>query len=51
MHSGVRFYLSFPQAQGKRCGNVAVFVGFDFSKFNLLVPPAATTVLIKLILG
>lgn len=41
----------FPQAQGKRWGNVAVFVGFGFSQFNLLVPPADTTVLIKLILG
>lgn len=51
VHCGVRFDLSFPQAQGKRWGNVAVFVGFGFSQFNLLVPPADTTVLIKLILG
>jgi len=31
--------------------NIAMFVGFGFSKFNLLVPPADTVVLIKLILG
>lgn len=51
MHCGAQFYLSFPQVQGKHWGNIAVFVGFGFSEFNLLVPPAATIVLIKLILG
>lgn len=44
VHCAVRLHLS-PSVD-----NIAMLVGLGFSKFNLLVPPAAIAVLIKLII-